>query len=241
MKKLLMGIIFWMLAAAVAVSAMAGVDVNVGISLPPLITFSTPPDVIVIPDTNNVYVVPDIEAEIFFWNGWWWRPWEGRWYRSRYYNRGWSHYNNVPSFYFDVDPGWRRYYRDRDWYGHRWSYERIPNRRLQQNWKSWHNNRHWEKQKNWGVRDYQPRPQIHRQELRRQRQELYQRRPEVRQQQQMRQPQDQLQRQPQQQHQPRVERREQEQQQQRSQPHGRQHREESEQRKSPGDDGDRRR
>ena len=74
-------------------------------------------------------------------------------------------------FYYDVDPGWRGYYRDRNWYGHRWDYERIPNQRLQQNWKTWNNNRYWENQRNWGVQSYQPRPQQQRQELRQQRQQ----------------------------------------------------------------------
>ena len=179
MNKLLLGTILLALAIVFPITTMAGVNIGIGISLPPPIVFEAPPDVIVMPDTNDVYVVPDIDVDMFFWNGWWWRPWEGRWYRSHYYNRGWAYYNNVPSFYFDVDPGWRGYYRDRNWYGHRWNYERIPNRRLQQNWKSWHNNRHWERQATWGVRSYQPRPQQQRQELRHQRQEQYQQRHEV--------------------------------------------------------------
>ena len=179
MKKLLFGTILLALAFAAPIPANAGVDVSIGFSLPPPIVFSAPPEVIVMPDTIGVYVVPDIDADFFFWNGWWWRLWEGRWYRSRYYNRGWAFYRDVPTFYYDVDPGWRRYYRDRDWYGHRWDYERIPSRRLQQNWRRWNNNRYWERQRSWGVQGYQPRPQPQRQELRRQRQEQYRQRPEV--------------------------------------------------------------
>jgi hypothetical protein len=189
MKRLLFRTMLLALVIVVPIPTMAAVDIGVHISLPPPIVFEAPPDVIVMPDTNSVYVVPTIDVDLFFWNGWWWRPWEGRWYRSRYYNRGWGYYNNVPSFYFDVDPGWRGHYRDRNWYGHRWNYERIPNRRLQQNWKSWHNNRHWEKQKTWGVQGYQHRPQQQRQELRHQRQQQYQQRPEVQQHQQQRHPQ----------------------------------------------------
>jgi len=147
--------------------------------LPP-IPFVVPPEVVVIPGTN-VYVAPDIDVDLFFWDGWWWRLWEGRWYRSHYYNRDWGYYNNVPSFYFDVDPGWRGYYRDHNWYGARWDYERIPNQRLQRNWKSWQNDRHWERQGTWGVQSYQARPQEQRQELRQQRQQQYQQRPEVQQ------------------------------------------------------------
>ena len=143
---------------------------------PPPLPFDAPPDVIVMPDTNDVYVVPGIDVDLFFWSGWWWRPWGGHWYRSLYYNHGWGYYNAIPSFYYDVDPGWRGYYRDRNWYGHRWDYERIPHHRLQQNWKSWQNDRHWERQGTWGVRNYQPRPQQQRQELRQQRQQQYQQR-----------------------------------------------------------------
>src|SRR4030043_79277 len=199
MKKLRLGTILLALAIVVPIPTIAAVDISVGISLPPLIVFEAPPEVIVIPDTNSLYVVPNVDVDFFFWNGWWWRPWEGRWYRSRYYNRGWVYYNNVPSFYFDVDPGWRGYYRDRNWYGHRWNYERIPNQRLQQNWSSWEKNRYWERQRTWGVQSYQPRPQPQRQELRQQRQQQYQQRPEVQQHQQQRQQQQkqQQQRQPQ--------------------------------------------
>ena len=111
MKKLLFGTILLALAFVLPAPATAGVDIHIGIALPPPIPFAAPPDVIVLPDTSAVYVVPDIQADLFFWNGWGWRPWEGRWYRSRYYNRGWAYYNRVPPFYFDVAPGWRRAHR----------------------------------------------------------------------------------------------------------------------------------
>ena len=178
MKKLFVGILLLALVIGVSIPAMARAEVNVSIVLPPPIVFAAPPSLIVLPDTY-VYVIPDSDADMFFYNGWWWRLWEGRWYRSHYYNQGWSYYRNVPSFYFDVDPGWRGYYRDHNWYGHRWNYERIPNQRLQQNWKGWQSNRHWEKQGTWGVQSYQLRPQQQRQELSQQRQQQYQQRPEV--------------------------------------------------------------
>ncbi len=180
MNKLLLGVILLAPAIAFPVPTIAGVNIGIGISLPPPIVFPAPPAVIVLPDTPDVYVAPDINVDLFFWNGWWWRPWEGRWYRSHYYDRGWAYYNRVPSFYFDVDPGWRGYYRDHDWHGHRWNYERIHDQRLQQNWKSWHNNGYWKRQRTWDVQGYQARPQQQRQELRHQRQEQYKQRPEVR-------------------------------------------------------------
>lgn len=200
MKKLLLGAIFWVSAIAIPVLSAAAVNIGIGISLPPAIAFQAPPAVVVLPDTSDVYAVPDIDADMFFWNGWWWRLWEGHWYRSHYYDRGWGYYNRVPSFYSSVDPGWRGYYRDHNWHGHRWNYERIPDRQLQQNWKSWHNNRHWEKQGTWGVQGYQARPQQQRQGLGHQRQEQSKQRPGVqlhqpRRQEQQRQPRTQPQRQ----------------------------------------------
>src|SRR4030065_1176428 len=180
MKKLLFGTIFLALVIVVPIPTMAQVDVRISFPLQPRSVFAAPPELIVIPETY-VYVVPDIDVDFFFWNGFWWRFWEGRWYRSRYYNRGWGYYNTIPSFYFDVDPGWRGYYRDRNWYGHRWDYQRIPHQQVQQNWNSWQKTQHWEKQGTWGVQSYQPRPQQQRQELRQQRQQQYQQRPEVQQ------------------------------------------------------------
>ena len=118
MKHLLFGAMLFALVIVVPIPTMAAVNINVNISLPPPIVFEAPPEVVVIPDTDDVYVDPDIDVDLFFWNGWWWRLWEGRWYRSQYYNQGWVYYDNVPSFYFDVDPDWRGYYRNHDWHGH---------------------------------------------------------------------------------------------------------------------------
>ncbi len=180
MKRFLIGAILVSWAIAFPLPTLtAGVDVRIGISLPPPIVFGAPPAVIVLPETDDVYVVPEVEEEIFFWNGWWWRPWEGGWYRSHYYDRGWVYFNHVPRFYFDVDPGWRVFYRDRVWYGHPWGYQPIPHGDLQRNWRSWHTNRYWERHGAWGVEHYQPRSVRQRQDLRHQRQEQYRSRPEV--------------------------------------------------------------
>jgi len=112
MKKLLFGTMLLALVIAVPIPTMAEVNISIGIPLPPVITFTMAPEVIVMPGTY-VYVVPDIDVDIFFYSGWWWRPWEGRWYRSRYYDRDWIYYNYIPAFYYDIDFGWRGYYRDR--------------------------------------------------------------------------------------------------------------------------------
>jgi hypothetical protein len=186
-KKLLLSTILLALGIAVPVSAMAAVDISIGISLPPPIVFQAPPEVIVMPDTDDVYVVPTVDVDLFFWNGWWWRRWEGRWYRSQYYDRDWGYYDSVPIFYFDVDPVWRGYVGAHNWYVHRWDYQPIPLQRLLQSWQGWHNDRHWERQGTWGVQNYQARPQPQREALRQQRQQQYEQSPEVQQARQQRQ------------------------------------------------------
>ena len=156
MKKALFGILFSTLVLVSPLPTRAEVNVGVHISLPPAIVFPSPPELIVLPETY-VYVAPDLDADIFFYNGWWWRPWEGRWYRSRDYKSGWSHHNSVPSFYREIPPGWRDDYRKHRWKGHQWDYQRIPHQQVQRNWRGWQKNKHWEKQKHWGVKELQPR------------------------------------------------------------------------------------
>jgi len=158
MKKLLIRTILLASILVFPLPTMAGVDVGVSVSLPPLIVFASPPEVVVIPETY-VYVVPDVDANIFFYDGWWWRLWEGRWYRSRRYDSGWGYYRRVPSFYGRVPSGWRNDYRNHRWGGHQWNYQRIPHQQLQQNWSTWKKSNHWEKQQTWGVQGLKPRSQ----------------------------------------------------------------------------------
>jgi len=179
MKKFFLGTILLVLAIVVPIPAMAQINISIGIPLPPPIPFAAPPSVIVMPEADGVYVDPDIDADLFFWDGFWWRLWEGRWYRSAYYDRDWVFYDAVPRFYFNIDPHWRTYYRNHSWYGHEWNYERIPYQRLHENWKTWQTRKTYGGQKTWGVKGYVPRTQAHTQVLRQQRQEQYQKRPEV--------------------------------------------------------------
>ena len=63
-----------------ATQSEAGVNVNIGVNLPAY-RFAAPPEVVVIPGTY-VYMVPDIDVDVLFYQGYWWRPYEGHWYRS---------------------------------------------------------------------------------------------------------------------------------------------------------------
>jgi hypothetical protein len=133
MKKVVFGAMFLALAISVPIPTMAGVEVRIGIPLPPPIVFSAPPEVILLPHTG-VYVAPDAAVDFFFFDGWWWRPWEGRWYRSRSYRSGWGYYDGVPSFYGRVPPRWRDDYREHRWEGREWHYQRVPHSQLRQMW-----------------------------------------------------------------------------------------------------------
>jgi len=93
---------------------------------PPNLYFSDPPSVVVLPDTPDVYVAPNIQSDLFFWNDWWWLLWRNHWYYSPYYDRGWTHYPRVPDFYPHVNPLWRDYYHYRQWRGYNWHYRHIP-------------------------------------------------------------------------------------------------------------------
>lgn len=153
MKKLLIKTVLLIFMVMIPASVLAEIDVKVrvDIPLPPPIIFPAPPAVVVIPETD-VYAVPDVEADIFFYSGWWWRPWEGRWYRSRYYDRGWTHYDKAPSFQRHVPPGWRQNYRERRWKGYEWEHRSIPYRDAEKNWQGWKKNKHWQNENYWGLR-----------------------------------------------------------------------------------------
>ena len=130
MKKLFLGAMLLALALSVPIPTMAGVTVQIGIPLPPPIVFPAPPGVILLPHTG-VYVAPDVAVDLFFFDGWWWRPWQGRWYRSRDYRSGWGYYEGVPSFYGRVPPRWREDYREHRWNGREWHYQRVSHPELQ--------------------------------------------------------------------------------------------------------------
>ena len=120
-----------------ATQSEARVNVNIGVNLP-AVRFAAPPDVVVIPGTN-VYMVPDMDVDVLFYQGYWWRPYEGRWYRSRDYKGRWSYV--APR---SIPRGLRALPQD---YRHRLSpgYERVPYGDVQKNWRKWEREKYWER------------------------------------------------------------------------------------------------
>ena len=130
--------------------AQAQVDIRISFPLPPPIVFSAPPGMIVLPETE-VYVAPDCDQDIYFYQGFWWRFWVGRWYRSLYYDSGWEFYHGVPGWYGGVYPRWRDNYRNHMWGGQRWDYRSVPYGDVRTNWKSWQSSGYWRNQQNRGT------------------------------------------------------------------------------------------
>ena len=119
--------------------AISGVNVNVGINVPPPppLVISAPPPVMVIPRTY-VYFAPEVEVDIFFYHDYWYRPYQGRWYRSGSYKGPWVHIvtEKVPAALLRLPPDFRHVPP-----GH----QRISHGELKKNWKTWEKERYWDK------------------------------------------------------------------------------------------------
>lgn len=134
--------IFVILVTILSTQGNAKVQVNVGIfAPPPAYVVQTAPPVYVIPGTY-VYYAPDIPVHILFYHGSWYRPFEGRWYRSPSYNGPWSYLApahiphaivKLPPHYLTIPPG----------------HQKIPYGQLKKNWSKWEKEKHWHKNKGW--------------------------------------------------------------------------------------------
>jgi len=114
----------------------AEVNVNVTIPLPGLV-ISAPPAMVVVPGTY-VYYPPDVSVDIFFYHGYWYRPYRGAWYIANGYNGPWHVVGvaYVPRAVIGVPPHYRRVSS---------GYERIPYGTVRGNWHAWERDRYWEK------------------------------------------------------------------------------------------------
>ncbi len=118
-------------------AGLAEVNVNIGIGVPPVV-IAAPPAVVLIPSTY-VYFVPDVEVDIFFYHGYWYRPHHGHYYRATSYDGPWvilapkavpKAIMYVPADFHRVPPG----------------HQRIQHAELMNHWESWEKEKHWDKQ-----------------------------------------------------------------------------------------------
>jgi hypothetical protein len=99
-----------LLAGGPVLEAAAEVRVNVNLGPPPIVV-TQPPEVVMVPG-SDVYFVPDVEYDVFFYNGFWWSPRGDRWYRARAYNGPWRVVARrvIPPPLFRVPRDYRRVY-----------------------------------------------------------------------------------------------------------------------------------
>jgi len=90
--------------------ASAEVSININLGPPPIVV-AEPPEVVMIPGLQ-VYFVPQLEFDVFFYNGYWWSPRGSRWYRTRAYNGPWKVVNKryVPAPVYRVPKDYRNVY-----------------------------------------------------------------------------------------------------------------------------------
>jgi|GEM_PF-964773 len=117
-------------------TALAQVNINVNIGVP-AIRVSSDPYTAVIPGTY-IYFITESPENVFFYQGTWWRPYQGRWHRATGYNGPWSFVDagNVPPGLRGLPPGWRNLPP-----GH----AKIKYSQVNKYWRQWEKERHWDK------------------------------------------------------------------------------------------------
>ena len=136
MKNIFLGVLFAGIMILFFISCpragVAEVNINIGVNVgpPPPVVIPAPPPVIVIPGTY-VYFAPDIQVDILFYHGYWYRPYEGGWYRATAYNGRWVHIvgANVPQVLYHLPSNYRAM--------SGYSYRHIPYHDLSRNWRAW--------------------------------------------------------------------------------------------------------
>ena len=131
-------------------SAYAGlpfsIDVQVGAPTePPEINYAEPPALVVVPGTD-LYVAPDVDGDLAFYQGYWWRLYNGDWYLSPSYSGPW-HYmdrDRVPPVIYELPPDFRYNYR---------SYHHLNHEEVERNWQRWENEHHWQDRDDRQYRD----------------------------------------------------------------------------------------
>jgi hypothetical protein len=141
-KKTIFGAISVCAAVAMVIlfspmKSNAEVNVSVGIALPPLV-FPGPPPLVVIPGSTYVYYPPEVGVDIFFYHGYWYRPYRGYWYRGAGYNGPWHGIGGerVPRAVIGIPPGFRR---------GPVAYEHVPYGDERNHWRTWERERHWDR------------------------------------------------------------------------------------------------
>jgi len=123
--------------AGVFFSTRADAEVSVNINIPlPGLSIGAPPAMVVIPGTY-AYFAPDVDADIFFYHGYWYRPYGGQWYLSAEYSGPWGSIaiRSVPGVLINLSSHYRQVPPQ---------YKRMPYGMVMKNWRTWEEERHWD-------------------------------------------------------------------------------------------------
>ena len=134
-----------LLAGAPVLETAADVRLNVNLGPPPIVVVQ-PPAMVLVPG-SDVYFVPDVAYDVFFYNGFWWSPRGERWYRARAYNGPWRVVPRraIPPPVIRVPRDYRRIYlRERH----------VPYGQWRREWRERGRGRGGERGEHWGRGEY---------------------------------------------------------------------------------------
>ena len=106
---------------------------------PPVV--EAPGELVVLPGTD-IYAAPSVSAGLYFADGYWWRPWNNHWYRSRHYGSGWA-LVSTPYFYSSIPLGWHNDYYHSRWRGRPYHYHHVSRDEAVTRWDRWKRDRYW--------------------------------------------------------------------------------------------------
>jgi hypothetical protein len=107
---------------------------------PPPLEQGYPPDMVVAPSGNTyVYMAPDYPG-VYFYQGGWYRWWNGGWYNAPGWSSGWSRvrFGAVPQVIVTIPPTYVRQFPA--------DYNRISYHDYHSNWKKWDEEHYWHRQ-----------------------------------------------------------------------------------------------
>lgn len=125
-----------LLASGLGSLAQAEVNVNINVGIP-AVRVSSDPVMTVIPGTY-IYFITESSEDIFFYQGYWWRPYKGRWHRANGFNGPWVFVKpgRVPPGMLKLPSGWRKLPP-----GH----PSVKHSQVKNSWKQWEKEKHWDK------------------------------------------------------------------------------------------------
>jgi hypothetical protein len=117
-----------------AIVAPAAASIEVTVKTPPILEMQEPELVVVPSEDAYVYMIPTI-AGVYFYDGYWYRYYEGAWFRADIYNGPWIGIAVAPTVIVGIDPFYPFYLPA--------GYYRIGYTDFHAHWRGWGHDRHW--------------------------------------------------------------------------------------------------